>query len=72
MRYVGRPPGEGQRDDVLGLRRMREQVEIMRTELGAGDTSDAEEAYRSTLRSAARGAMLLERLKRNRKKGASQ
>jgi hypothetical protein len=66
MRYCGRPEGEGQKDDVLGLQKMRAQIEIMRTELGTGDTSVAEEAYSSTLRSAARGARLLDRLKKNR------
>lgn len=68
MQYRGRPQGEGQKDDVLGLEKMRRQVEIMRVELGTGTgrSSAAEDAYRSALRSAARGSALLDRLAKKR------
>lgn len=68
MRYEGKPQGEGAKDDALGLAEMRRQVEIMRVELGtaAGRSSTAQDAYRSLLRSAARGSVLLDRLAKKR------
>lgn len=68
MRYAVKPEGDNALDDVLGLGKMRKQIEIMNTDLGKGigQSSVAEEAYRSLLQSAARTSVLLERLAKKR------
>lgn len=70
MRYSGKPQGQGRKDDVLGLAKIRRQMAILRADLGTGSgkTSAAEQAYSSLLRSAVRASRLLDKQKANRGK----